>query len=76
VWTMSERIYLVFGFIVAGLAAHGAVQLTNAILGPSSPTEVATSIPISIAVFAASLAFVIKAVEAIRDERNARKAST
>jgi hypothetical protein len=65
---MSECIYFVFGLIVAGLAGHGAMQLSSSILGPPPPAG-DTSLAIGIAVFIASLAFVIKAVDAIRDER-------
>jgi hypothetical protein len=58
-WTIKERFYLVLAFIVAVLAAYGAKELI--------------SDELAIVVFVAALAFMIKAVEAIRSERTRRE---
>jgi hypothetical protein len=58
-WTVQERSYLVLAFIVAALAAYGAKELI--------------SDELAIVVFIAVLAFMIKAVEAIRSERIRRE---
>jgi len=58
-WTAKERFYLALAFVVAVLAAYGAKELI--------------SDELAIVVFVAALAFMIKAVEAIRSERTRRE---
>ena len=65
VWTAQERLYLTLAFIVAALAAYGALQLISAITEPGDSTPLA----IAVAIFVAVLAIMIKAVEVIRRER-------
>jgi len=68
-WTLEERFYLVLGFIVAVLAAHGAIELTSAITEPPNSAPLA----IGIAVFTVAIAFMIKATEALQSERARRE---
>jgi ABC-type transport system involved in cytochrome c biogenesis permease subunit len=68
-WTVQERFYLVLAFIVAGLAAYGALELTSAITEPLNSTPLA----IAVVAFVAVLTFMIKAVEALRSQRTRRE---
>jgi mannose/fructose/N-acetylgalactosamine-specific phosphotransferase system component IIC len=70
-WTLKERVYLAVGFLAAALSAYGALQLSRAI--GLFDTMDSAPLAIGVAVFTTVLAVMIKAVEAIRDERTRRE---